>query len=227
MLYLRSFDDDDLVDPTPRMIPLGDYFPYRYEETLCDALSPIAPAVSIGRPGNKVAQLGGSRLFVPDNAWQQAVSYLRARAAAVVLVIGRTEGLWWEVETSMREVPRERLLFFFPFVEQAARRRGVWQRIFKIHPSRMPFSSSAFQRMQAEREARYDLFRARVQPFCETPLPASLGDSQFVDFTADGCPRLLPRVRPWSWWMFGFTPSTARMVIDLRRTLQPFVDKLA
>lgn len=226
VLYLRSFDDDDLVDPTPRLIPLGDFFPYRYEESLCAALEPIAPAVSIGRPGNKIAQLGGARLFVPDRAWQDAVGYLRRRAAVVVLVIGRTQGLWWEVETTMQQVPPERILFFFPFVEHAERRRNVWQRFFKFHPSRMPFSSRAFERMEAERQARYALFRERIEPFCSAPLPPALGTSQFVDFQSDGTPRALPRVRPRTWWVFGLTPSTARMVIDLPRTLKPFVDKL-
>ena len=226
VLFLRSFDDDDLIDPTPRIIPLGDFFPYRYEESLCAALEPVAPAVSIGRPGNKIAQLGGARFFVPDRAWRDAVGYLRRRAAVVVLVIGRTEGLWWEVETSMQQVPPERILFFFPFVEHAERRRNVWQRVFKFHPSRMPFSSRAFARMEAERQARYALFRERVQPFCSAPLPAALGTSQFVDFKSDGTPRALPRVRPRTWWVYGLTPSTARMVIDLPRTLKPFIDKL-
>jgi hypothetical protein len=226
VLFLRSFDDDDLVDPTPRMLPLGDLFERRYEESLGSALEHIGPMVSIGRPGNRLVQLGGARLFVPDHAWRTAVAYLRKRAAAVLLVVGRSEGLWWEIESSLREVPLERLLFFFPYVEDARRRRSIWQRFFHVNPSRLPLSTKAYRRMEAERQSRYQLFRAQVQGLLTTPLPEALGRSQFVDFTADGQPRLLATVRPWWWPVTVFTPSSARMIVDLARTLRPFVDKL-
>ena len=226
VLFLRSFDDDDLIDPTPRMVPFGDLFERRYEESVCGALEHIGPMVSIGRPGNKLVQLGGARLFVPDHAWQAAIEHLRKRAAAVVLVVGRTEGLWWEIQSSMREVPLERLLFFFPYVEETRRRRSIWQRFFHANPSRIPLSSKAYARMEAERQSRYELFREHVQPFIPTPLPEALGTSQFIDFTADGKPRLLPTVRPWWRPVTLFTPSSARMIANLKRTLQPFVDKL-
>lgn len=226
VLFLRSFDDDDLVDPTPPMVPLGDLFERRYEESVCGALASIGPMVSIGRPGNTLAQLGGARLFVPDHAWQTAVKYLRQRAAAVVLVVGRTEGLWWEIQSSMREVPPERLLFFFPYVEETRRRRSIWQRFFHVNPSRMPLLSRAFKRMEAERQSRYDLFREHVQPLVPAPLPESMGTSQFIDFTSDGKPRLLATVRPWWWPLAIFTPSAKRMIVNLERTLQPFVNKL-
>ena len=226
VLFLRSFDDDDLIDPTPRMVPFGDIFERRYEESLCSALEHIGPMVTIGRPGNKLVQLGGARLFVPDHAWQDAVEHLRKRAAAVVLVVGRTEGLWWEIQSSMREIPPERLLFFFPYVEETQRRRSVWQRFFHVNPSRIPLSRKAYARMEAERQSRYKLFRKHVQPLVPTPLPEALGTSQFVDFTTDGKPRLLPTVRPWWWPLTFFTPSSARMIANLGRTLQPFVYKL-
>ena len=95
VLFLRSFEDDDLIDPTPRMVPMGDLFQQRYEEWLSNPLYAIGPVISIGRPGDKLALLGGARLFVPDHAWQSAIEYLRERAAAVILMVGRTEGVWW------------------------------------------------------------------------------------------------------------------------------------
>lgn len=64
VLFMRSFEDDDLVDPTPRMIPLGDMFPRRYEESLVEPLHAIGPMISIGRPGNKLALPGGAPLVV-------------------------------------------------------------------------------------------------------------------------------------------------------------------
>ncbi|MCP5084717.1 MAG: hypothetical protein GY948_23775 [Alphaproteobacteria bacterium] len=227
VLFLRSFDDDDLIDPTPHMVPMGEMFQRRYEETLSSPLSAIGPVISIGRPGNELAMLGGARLFVPDDAWKSAIEFLRKRAATVILMVGRTEGLWWEINSSIETVPLERLLFFFPYVESAKLRQSVWQRFFNFVPARMPLSMKAYRRMEAERQARYALFRKRIQPLLSAPLPENLGNCQFIDFPTNGTPRLLASVRPWWWPIMFLTPSTTKMAINLRRTLAPFVKKLA
>jgi len=226
VLFLRSFEDDDLVDPTPRMIPMGDFFPRRYEESLCGTLERVGPMITIGRPGNRLSMLGGARLFVPDHAWRQAVEHLRRHSAAVVLMIGRTEGLWWEVTSSIPAVSQDRLLFFFPYVEESVRRRSVWQRVFYYKPAQMPFAKKAFERMEQERQARYLMFRERVQPLLSAQLPETLGNSQFIDFDPKGQLRTLPTIRPWWARIWFFTPSLFRMVIDVRLTLRPFVAKL-
>ena len=227
VLFLRSFEDDDLLDPTPRMVPFGDMLRWRYEESVARPLRAIGPMVSIGRPGNTLPELGGARLYVPDHAWREAVQYLRERAAAVVIIVGRSEGLWWEITTSLRAVPHERLLFVFPYVEDTVRRRSFMRRSFNLDPVRTPFATGAYKRMEAERRARYALFRDRVEPLLQAPLPEALGTSQFLDFTADGQARALPRRRPWWYAVTLFTPSTARTVFNVRRTLQPFVTKLS
>lgn len=226
VLFLRSFEDDDLVDPTPRMVPMGDLFPRRYEESLSGPLKRVGPMISIGRPGNRLAMLGGARLFVPDHAWQGAVEHLRTHAAAVVLMVGRTGGLWWELTSSIAAVPRERLLFFFPYVEESKRRKSIWQRIFHYRPAQLPFSRKAFERMERERQARYLMFRDRVQPLLSDGLPETLGNSLFIDFAADGTLRVLPTVRPWWSPVAFYLPSLSRMLIDVQRTLRPFVVKL-
>lgn len=227
VLFLRSFDDDDLVDPTPRMVPMGDLLRRRYEESIATALRDVGPMVSIGRPGSRLPELGGARLYVPDHAWQAAVTHLRQRAAAVVVVVGRSQGLWWEIVTSLREVPLARLLFVFPYVEEAARRRSLLRRWFQFDPARIPFATASYERMERERQARYRLFRERVQPQLKARLPQALGASQFLDFTDDGQARVLP-LRRHGWHpVLMLTPSSARTAFDARRTLAPFVAKLA
>jgi hypothetical protein len=226
VLFLRSFDDDDLIDPTPRMIPLGDFFPRRYEESLAQALQKLGPMVTIGRPGDKLALLGGGRLCVPDHAWKQAVEYLRAHASVVVLMVGRSQGLWWEITSSLATVPIDRLLFFFPYVEEAKRRQSLAQRFLGYRPASMPLLTGAYRRMEEERERRYALFRERLQPLVSKPLPLTLGDAQFLDFMADGRPRFMTRVRPWWWPAAILTPSMRRMLTNNARTLEPFLLKL-
>lgn len=226
VLFLRSFDDDDLIDPTPRMIPLGDFFPRRYEESFARALRKLGPMIAIGRPGSRLPELGSQRLYVPDHAWKDAVEYLRTRAAAVLIVVGTTEGLWWEIDTSLVRLPRERLLFFFPYAERRQHRRSIWQRTLRWWMLRMPFSLAAYERMEADRQARYRVFRERAALQLDEPLPAELNDAQFMHFTAAGKAQFLPTRRPW-WVVFAvFLPSTRRMVISLRGTLRPFVGKL-
>jgi hypothetical protein len=226
VLFLRSFDDDDLVDPTPRMVPLGDYFPRRYEESLARALEAVGPMISIGRPGDTLALLGGGRLFVPDHAWRTAVDYLRHRSAVVALMVGRTEGVWWEIASCLESVPLERLLFFFPYVEERVKRRSVWQRLIFIHPANFPLWSKPYQRMEREREARYALFRDRVQPKLRRALPETLRGSLFIDFLNDGTSRALRTVRP-AWWPLTLaSPSVRHMAVHKARTLQPFVAKV-
>jgi hypothetical protein len=225
ILFLRSFDDDDLFDPTPRMIPLGDYFPRRYEESLAQALRTIGPMITIGRPGDELALLGGARLCVPDHAWKTAVEYLRNRASVVVLMIGRSQGLWWEITSSLESVPIERLLCFFPYVEETKRRRSFMQRFLYYHPAEMPLFKGAYRRMELEREKRYALFQERVQPLLAKSLALRLDNAQFVDFLPDGTPRVLQSVRPWWWPLAIFTPSMRRMLTNNERTLQPFLEK--
>jgi len=226
VLYLRSFDDDDLLDPTPRMIPLGDFFPRRYEESLVEPLAKIGPMVSIGRPGNKLPMLGGARLFVADEDWQAAVAHLRKHAAVVVLMIGRTDGLWWEVESSIREVAPENLLFFFPYVEETQRRKTITQRLLGYRPAQMPFSKKAYRRMERERRARYQIFRERAGPLISADFPEDLGDSQFMDIDTNGKVRALQTYRPWWQFLAILMPSMRSMTINLRRTLRPFVRKV-
>jgi hypothetical protein len=224
VLFLRSFDDDDLIDPNPRMVPLGDRFQRRYEESLSKPFSGVGPVISVGRPGAELARLGGARLFVTDQVWPSAVEYLSERATAIILMVGRTEGIWDEIDSSIQSVPLERLLFFFPYVDKL--RRSVWQRIFNYVPARMPLSTKAYRRMEAERQDRYAVFREHTQPLLSSPLPAELGDCQFLDFLPDGVPRLITPVRPWWSRIISLVaPSTAKMSIDLRRTLAPFVGK--
>ena len=108
VLLLRSFNDDELLDPRPL-----DFFQPRYEETLLSALSSLGPAVCIGRPKDSLGFGGAARLYVSDDTWQQAVRYFMQRARAVVIVVGRTDGLLWEIATAMDVVDRTALLYCF------------------------------------------------------------------------------------------------------------------
>jgi len=225
VLYLRSFQDDDVDDPTP---PVWAGLRQRYEHGLARVLGSLGPVISIGQPGEELPQIGTARLYVPNEDWQQAVTYFFTHAAAVVIMVGKSEGIWWEITEAVRLVPREKLLFFFPYVEDSQARRSLWRRYYLAYfRTFSPTTRPQRPRMEAERQQRYVLFRDRCQDLFSSKLPDSLGDAQFLDFTAEGAPRLLDtrRPSPWPALLRGKILFGNRMVIDLQRTLGPFIEK--
>lgn len=230
VLLLRSFGDDELLDPRPL-----DFFQRRYEETLARTLRRLGPVVCIGRPNDSLGFGGAARLYVSDEHWRKAVRHLVERAVAVVIVVGRTEGLWWEIDTAIATVERARLLFFFPYgakrLRSGSRIADLWEFV-----GRWNLSRRRYDQMEAERRERYQEFRRRSACRLLHPLPEDPGRALFLDFLPDGRGRLhLPR-RKASWkYVFGFANVLAdhlpgrmgRLRFDMDRTLQPFLSKLA
>ena len=226
VLLLRSFGDDELLDPKP-----FDFFQRRYEETLARTLRRLGPVVCIGRPNDSLGFGGAARLYVSDEHWRKAVCHLLERAAAVVVVVGRTEGLWWEIDTAIATVDRARLLFFFPYVAKS-RRSGSRIADFWEFAGRWNLSRRRYDQMEAERRERYQEFRRRCQLL--HPLPEDPGRALFLDFLSDGTGRLhAPRHKaPWKYG-FGLANVLAdylpgrmgRLRFDMDRTLQPFLSK--
>jgi hypothetical protein len=103
VLYLRSFEDDDLQLPTvvSARRPFLELFAQRgsdpFEESIAWQLAPYGPIVAIGRPGRSIHSLGAARELLPDEIWRAAVSERMAAAGAIVVTIGSTDGLRWEL----------------------------------------------------------------------------------------------------------------------------------
>jgi hypothetical protein len=234
VLYLRSFEDEDLVDPTIPMslLSLIKSGPFmhgnRYEVPLTRTLRRLGPVICVGRPGEAYAERGAARLYVSHEDWQHVVEYFLPRSAAVVLVVGRTESLWWEVNATIARVPLERVLFFFPYAEEKSFRNTVRHKYLKFFffGTGLVFTRKSIARIDADRQARYQLFRQRTRSLFPAPLPAELGTPQFLDFRPGGSPRLLPFVRTltaaimWRFYRISWTQ------INFRSTLKPFIEKI-
>jgi hypothetical protein len=129
VLYLRPFGEDTSAPPDRRPLsnrnvdPTGAAFllPYALgksdEEELASAVSQIGPFLAVGRPGERLPQLGAARLYVSSEEWQDTVDRLLDKACVVILRVGSTmtEGFWWEVARVWQRVGHERVLFWFPF----------------------------------------------------------------------------------------------------------------
>lgn len=148
VLYLRSFLDDDMTSTEiegmlPYFIP---HFDKTEEEILARIFSRIGPCIAIGEPGEKLPKLGMARMYLDDQEWQSRVQDLISRASVVVIRVGHTKNVWWEIETAVKLVMPERLLFLLPFeggstlfLQNVADDYGRFQReIEKYIPCKLP-----------------------------------------------------------------------------------------
>ena len=81
--------------------------------------------------------------------------------------------------------------------------------------------------MEAERRARYQLFRQRSAQHLGEALPADLQHAFFLDFLPNGQARVLhPRYGFLRNHMVDLIPRFRRFRFDMKRTLWPFMAKL-
>ncbi len=225
VVLLRSFNDDDLIDPTfPATYQIA---PGRYEERLVKALRPIGPAVALGRPEEPEPELGAARLYVKNEHWQDAIKYLLETAGAVVAIVGRSQGLWWEIQLVLSRVPPDKLLFFFPYPAAKTVRDSYLRTAFLQNPifGRWLRRSTAPE-IEAERERRYQSFRERFGPAFKDPLPTTLGSARFLHLDSDGRPRLLDPLEPPLWTRVATMNFSPRLDIPFTSELRPFVRKI-
>ncbi|MEO8806471.1 MAG: TM2 domain-containing protein [Burkholderiaceae bacterium] len=114
VLYLRSFQDDGsvLLDDSgfPGVQALTRATsPASSEEELAHILRRIGPVVAIGKPGEKLPELGAARLYVSHEEWQAVVGRLMRQAGLVVVRVGPSPGVLWEIGQALTQIPRERL----------------------------------------------------------------------------------------------------------------------
>lgn len=110
VLYLRSFMDDKIAKK--RISVVNDV--RSEEEVLVGVLSDIAPVYAIGDPKDKKMPLGASRIYVDDEHWKSTVIDMMNRSVVVVLRLGKTDSFWWEVETAVKNIPLDKVMFVVP-----------------------------------------------------------------------------------------------------------------
>lgn len=131
VLYLRSFQDDGRMLITDQggaaaQKLLGALTPTSAEEELASTLERVGPVAAIGKPGEPLPELGAARLYVGHDVWQAEVSALMRQAALVVVRVGASPGVLWEINQALEHLPRERLVLVLlgsaPLAPQIAER---------------------------------------------------------------------------------------------------------
>jgi hypothetical protein len=75
-----------------------------YEEELALALRDVGPFVAIGNPGDPVPVPGAARLYTDYDDWQGPVTELIQKAQLVMVRIGSSAGLLWELAWVVKRV---------------------------------------------------------------------------------------------------------------------------
>lgn len=116
------------------------------EEVLAEVVNRVGPMIAIGRPGEKLPQLGAARVYVENEEWQQRVHGFLDSASLVVLRLGETEGFWWEIEQSAKKLDPRRLVLLVPMSPK--KYAEFRDRAAEYFPKGLPdYHSSPFLRM--------------------------------------------------------------------------------
>jgi hypothetical protein len=133
VLYLRSFETDDVRLPRPRLPLLSRLMspwsiPARVEEELFDVADGYLPLIAIGRPGKIQQTIGGLayREYLSDDGWQTYVKDKIQNAERLVLLLNTTAGVLWELGHVLAQEAGPRTLFLF---DPKARDSEAWRSI--------------------------------------------------------------------------------------------------
>jgi len=58
----------------------------------------FGPFVAIGEPGERLPDLGAARAYFSDHEWQAAVLDWIGRARTIVIIVGKTRWVTWELQ---------------------------------------------------------------------------------------------------------------------------------
>lgn len=111
ILYLRSFKDDKITaKQVDTLLKPG----ISEEETLVAALDDIAPVLCVGRPNETYLPDGPVCIIIKDAQWHQRVADLAQNARLVVLRLGTTEGLLWELQYCLENIDPQKIVLILP-----------------------------------------------------------------------------------------------------------------
>ena len=132
-----------------------------YERRIALSLKGLGPVVAIGQPGEELpATQHIPREYVAGDQWQEHVINLISRAQLVVIQIGISEGLTWELTQVVR----------------------------LVRPDQLLVCPGPKVRAGADTELRYRQFREQLGPLFPKGLPNEPPEDAFIGFDPDWTP---------------------------------------
>jgi len=119
ILFLRSFSDDQISLSKAKLPWLLRFFDPgavagTLDELLVSEYADVGPVIAIGRPSDALPPLGASRRYCQGTEWQEIVRSLMQASAVIVMGMGRSAGLAWEIATIRSMSLVTKTAFVFP-----------------------------------------------------------------------------------------------------------------
>lgn len=173
------------------------------EEHLSEILSRFGPFIALGRPGEILSTPGAARDYVDDSEWKDQILDWIERSSLIVIQIGATRSLEWEIAQATKLKNSSELLIYLPGPDSS-------------------FMASISSRW---RNARYKEFKEAVAGDLDLPDSSLLKQTRFIWFNPDGSPLLLQGA-PRSWkssWKGLTTEMDAFTATEFATALAPVV----
>jgi len=113
VLYLRAFSDDKKTAE----FGVGYFDMSTSEEALVTVLKKIGHVFTIGNPNDVLPEIGAKRVYVSDKQWKHRVTRYMKEAKLVVMRLGVSNGIRWEIEQAFKTVKPTHLVFLVPTSE--------------------------------------------------------------------------------------------------------------
>jgi hypothetical protein len=128
ILLLRAFTDDALVVDQRLKLLIDQQAAVRLEEAMAVNLSAYGPFVAIGAPGEQLPELGAARAYLGKDEWQGAVQRWIGTARFIVMVVGVTDWLRWELKQILEQDRVSDLILVLPPPQLSVDQAGLKQR---------------------------------------------------------------------------------------------------
>jgi hypothetical protein len=173
VVFLRSFADDEKVRYDKADSAL---FDFSLESRLAAHFTSVGPFIAVGAPGDKVPHLGAARASLSDDQWQGTVVDWMGRASLIVVMVGTTHWIAWELKKIVDLSLAEKLIVVFPQTKTPIWKRDVSSQ--RLEVVRQAFSGTPWEaglvgvRDEVRpKRARSIIFRPNGRVLCVTSRP--------------------------------------------------------
>jgi len=194
LLYLRSFSLEGMAKRTLLGMDVGRYIDWdqhsHFESQLKGALESIGPLIAFGKPGEKLEWAGAFRFYLaPNEDWQPQILKLFEVSRFVIIRLGLTTGVEWEIQSAVRYLNPEKLILAMPFymapqvrlwtslADKRFKKRGI-DAIARLE--KLPLLISNHH--------KYELLRSRFSKLFPVPWPKKVDKAVFMTFDTDWNP---------------------------------------
>lgn len=139
VLFLRSFTTDGVFHDEGQFH--GSLSGHSDEEMLNNVLSGcgLGQFVGLARPTTLFQELGPDHVNIRDRDWRVAVSDLLSRSTAVIMRLGTSESMQWELDAVVRSGKLARTLFLLPASSSHEERAQRYHSMLLQVPDRRPY----------------------------------------------------------------------------------------